>query len=344
MTRRYYCTYFDRNYLVRGVSLIFSLNRHEKNFTIFVVCLDELTRIILDKLDLQNVVLVPLHELEHGDLALSVARHNRSVVEYYWTLTPSIIHYLIIKYRLAQLTYLDSDLFFFSSPDPIFQEFGSNSVMIHGHRFSESKKYLDIHGIYNVGLLIFKNDENGISCLKWWRDRCNEWCYARVEDGKFADQLYLNHFPALFEKVHVLEHVGAGIAPWNHEQYRVTKHMVTADIFVDDYQLVFYHFHSLKFSQPNIIFPIMDTQNYDIPQSVIELCYLPYLYTLHESIALVWNIMGNFHYGLYDNTIYNAPMVATQNLHADIMDSTLKSTAWCPLDGVWNCYNIQHLV
>ena len=57
--KRYYCTYFDKNYLVRGLGLIESLNRHEKkDFQISVVCLDELTRTILNKLNLPNFSLI----------------------------------------------------------------------------------------------------------------------------------------------------------------------------------------------------------------------------------------------------------------------------------------------
>ena len=340
MVKRYYCTYFDKSYLVRGLSLISSMNRHEKNYTLFVVCLDELTRVILGKLELTNVVLLSLHEIEERDVPLSVARRNRSLVEYYWTLTPSIILYLLRTYRLDQLTYLDSDMLFFSSPDPIFHEFGDNSILIHAHRFSEKKKPLEVYGIYNVGLMSFKNDENGIECLKWWRDRCNEWCYARVEDGKYGDQLYLNHFLTLFKKVHVLEHPGAGIAPWNHEQYNVTRDAVSGDIFVDGYPCVFYHFHALKFYQPNIIFPL-PYNNYDFPKDILEICYLPYLYALHNSIFRVWEIVDDYAFGLYNTLVYDAPLVATNNLHSTIIQ--FSESDWYPLDNSWNCYNAHYL-
>ena len=72
---RYYVTYFDKGYLVRAVALHSSLMRHERMpFTLYAVCLDELTRLLLDKLNLPGVVTVPLHEIEADDEALRQAR------------------------------------------------------------------------------------------------------------------------------------------------------------------------------------------------------------------------------------------------------------------------------
>jgi hypothetical protein len=97
--KRYYCTYFDRNYLVKGLAMIESLGRHEKNaYQLFVVCLDEITRTILNKLNLPNIALMPAHEIEQRDYALLAAKYNRSSVEYYWTLTPTVILRLLERH------------------------------------------------------------------------------------------------------------------------------------------------------------------------------------------------------------------------------------------------------
>src|SRR6266568_4558578 len=129
--KRHYCTYCDSNYLVKALALVDSLQKWEKReFTLFVVCLDELTRLILNRLQPANVVTVPIHLLEQGDEALLAAKQNRSLVEYYWTLTPTVILRLLEGApETDALTYLDADLFFFSSPDPVFAEFDGHSAL-----------------------------------------------------------------------------------------------------------------------------------------------------------------------------------------------------------------------
>jgi len=254
--KRFYCTYFDKAYLVRGIALITSLTAHEnRDFTIYVVCLDEITRVILARLGFRNVVLIPLHEIEQGDDDLLAAKRNRSLVEYYWTLTPTIILRIIERYpEIDILTYLDADLFFFSAPDPIFDELADGSVLIHEHRFPPSLEPLAIHGKYNVGLLCFRRDKRALKVLYWWRDRCNEWCYSYVEDGKYGDQLYLNDWTERFEGVGVLKHVGAGLAPWNQIQYHYTL-KGEAGLLIEGLPLVFYHFHAFDFFSPDVIVP-----------------------------------------------------------------------------------------
>ena len=78
--------------------------------------------------------------------------------------------------------------------------------------------------------------------LNWWRESCNAWCYARLEDGKFGDQKYLDDWTIRFEGVHVLENLGGGVAPWNIQQYKFEE---------KPFELVFYHFHGFKFLENN---------------------------------------------------------------------------------------------
>ena len=68
--------------------------------------------------------------------------------------------------------------------------------------------HLEQFGRFNVGMVSFRNDVAGLACLSRWREKCIEWCYDRVEDGKFADQGYLDDWPTEHEGVVVLDMQG----------------------------------------------------------------------------------------------------------------------------------------
>jgi hypothetical protein len=261
---RYFCTYFDCNYLARGLALYQSLKLHCRAFKLWMLCMDEESYAALAKLKLPEVSLLTLSKLEQDDPHLRQAKTNRSLVEYYFTCTPSLPLFLLNRHPdIDLITYLDSDLYFFSSVEPLFDEIGNHSIAIIGHRFSEALRKYEWNGIYNVSWVTFRRDDNGLSCLQWWRDRCLEWCYDRIEGNRFADQKYLDDWPTRFEGVVVLQHKGANLAPWNVSNYTLSFRKGT--IFVDDHPLIFFHFHGFK----QCVRWIYDTQlaKYDVVPS-----------------------------------------------------------------------------
>ena len=46
---RYFCTLFDSNYLIKGLTMIKSLSQHFSEFEIYVLCIDEKTKNFLEK-------------------------------------------------------------------------------------------------------------------------------------------------------------------------------------------------------------------------------------------------------------------------------------------------------
>ncbi|MEW6386847.1 MAG: glycosyl transferase [Thermodesulfobacteriota bacterium] len=279
MSRRYYCTYFDHRYLLKGLALHESLLRHAGDFSLFILCLSSECYEILSRLSLPRVRLISLAELERGDAELLQAKGDRSLVEYYFTLTPSLPLYIFrLDPEVDLLTYLDSDLYFFADPEPLYEEIGENSVALIGHRFPPHLKALESHGKYNVGWLSFRRDDQGLAGLKWYRKRCNEWCYDRVEEGRFADQKYLDYLPGKFSGVIELAHKGANLAPWNIANYSLTRNAAT--VMIDEYPLIFYHFQGLK----QIWGPIYDSGLFGyraaLSSLIREEIYKPYLASL----------------------------------------------------------------
>jgi len=291
-----FCTLFDKNYLYRGLALYRSLVENCDDFTLWVLCMDDRTYQVLKSIGLDRMRLISLSAFEDKEL-LSI-KSSRTLKEYCWTCTSSLQLYLLKKYpHLEMITYLDADLFFFSDPLPIFEEFGDSSILISPHNYApQHDHYLATSGIYCVQFMTFKNNVQGLEALTWWREKCLEWCYARVEDGRFGDQKYLDDWPTRFSGVHVLQHIGAGVALWNIIKYKIKQ--IGTKIFVDDKPLIFYHFHNFSILK-NKSYDFGDTAHYSnsLTQESIRLIYKPYVYEIEKSIKKVKKIDPKFNCG-----------------------------------------------
>lgn len=281
-----FCTLFDKNFLARGLALHASLLEHCPDFTLWMLCMDDKSYEMLEKMrlnnQLKNVRLLRLPEVE--DERLLKVKPTRTPVEYYWMFSSSLPLYLLEKNpSLDMIAYLDADLYFYASPDEIYREFGGNSIMIIPHRFSDKEKWREKEsGIYNVGMTIFRNDANALECLRWWKDRVIEWCYYRYEDGKLGDQLYLNDWPTRFKGVHVLKNPGANVASWNIEGF-----------LPGGAPLIFYHFHGLKiYRGAGGIIKAYPATIHD------QAIYKPYIKALNRAYRTTWSFDPDWTYGL----------------------------------------------
>lgn len=237
---RYYCTYFDINYLAKGLALIESMQAHCQPYHLWILALCKETEAALKALSLPNVSIVSMPDFETPDLL--AAKGNRSPTEYIWTCTGSwILHVMSIEPEINHLSYIDADLLFFSDPEPVFEEVGKAPIGITPHRFSpRMRAWLKI-GEFNVGLIYVWRCLPGLACIQEWTDQCIEWCYWRHENDQYCDQKYLNEWPTRWG-AHSIQHKGANLAPWNQEtQY--TYSLRGGQIYVDDDELIWYHFH-----------------------------------------------------------------------------------------------------
>lgn len=275
-----FCTLFDLNYLSRGLALYYSLEKHCDNFHLYIFAFDKKTETILKQLQLKHATIISLKEFE--DEELLKVKPTRSIAEYCWTSTSSTILYVLEKFNVEACTYLDADLFFYSSPKPIFDELGEKSILLTEHRYSPQYNKEVKSGKYCVQFVTFKNNEHGLKALKWWRERCLEWCFNRYEDGKFGDQLYLEDWTERFEGVHVLKHLGGGLAAWNVQQYEFffEKEKFFGGEKTSDgiFEVIFYHYHYLRFFSNGKI----ELGRRTLSQNVLDYFYKPYIKYLEE--------------------------------------------------------------
>ena len=237
----HYCTYFDRGFLAQGVALGRSLVAHDPAAVLWVLALDEETASALRALNQPAWRVMLLAELEAADPALAAVKPARSHVEYYFTLSPCWPRWLLqSKPEIDRLVYLDADLFFFSSPQSIWAELDQGSILLCAHRFPDFLRHYERHGRYNVGVLGWRRDKDGLACLEWWRERCLEWCHDRLEPDRYADQKYLEAWPQRFDGVVECSHPGVNIAPWNWMNHHYDHS--SGEVRVEGKPLVVFHF------------------------------------------------------------------------------------------------------
>lgn len=279
----YYCTLFDSNYLTRGLSLYQSLVNVHEDFWLFVYALDNTARDILRELDLPRMTIITLKDFERDDLL--IAKNNRTWQEYCWTCTSYTTLFTLENFNIPEVTYLDSDIFFFDKPSIVLDEFKNTGkdVLITRHNYTPQYDQTFHSGVYCVQFMTFKNNDNGLHILKWWRDRCLEWCYARLEDGKFGDQKYLDDWPERFRGVHVMQNKAAGLAPWNIQQYDCQPGPT-----VNGMKGIFYHFHNLKWCRNAADEWVEPAPSfYYLSDNVLRYIYQPYLNSLKTSLEIV---------------------------------------------------------
>jgi hypothetical protein len=200
--------------------------------------MDSDTEELLTSMQLSNLRVVPLRNVENEQL-LSVKR-GRTEGEYCWTLAPfSVSAVFNLDSAVRRVTYLDSDVYFFNDPRILLRELvhAGKDVLITEHAYDPVYDQSASCGRFCVQFVTFNNSLEGLRVLKWWQDRCLEWCFNRIEDGKFGDQKYLDSWPELFtNEVHILQSRDETLAPWNVKSLLRPNQLP-----------VMYHFHGLRF-------------------------------------------------------------------------------------------------
>lgn len=262
--RQDYCTLFNKNYLGRGLLAYQSLLANDPNMYLWVLALDTETETILKNLALPHMQVVALAAVEGSDVL--AVKSERSVAEYCWTLTPYWMQWVMQHNEERGCTYVDADLYFFNAPAQLWEDFweSAQSVFITPHFYTPALDYSATCGKYCVQFLSFKPTAEGRAILAGWKQDCLDWCFNRIEPGRFGDQKYLDNWPIKDPNaVRICTHRGC-VGPWNVQQYTFAA--------LQQLPVVFYHFHALKWYQDRV-----DLSDYQISQAVKETVYRPYV-------------------------------------------------------------------
>ncbi len=268
-----FCTLFDINYIATGLTLYESLLKNVKKSVLWVVCMDSDTYDKLESLSLDRLKPVKLETIEAHFPELRQAKLNRSKVEYYFTCKSAILRFLFEVVRVENAAYVDADMYFFN--DFAHPRITDCSTIITPHLFPHSQQHLDVCGKFNAGFVSVQASEVSFRLLRKWYEDCIEWCYDRIENGKYGDQKYLDQWKIQFDDVYESCHENLNVGPWNVGGKTVGEGHET--VTLNGNRLICFHFHGLKKISAHKY--ELGVDHYDIPNlaDVVNAIYIPYM-------------------------------------------------------------------
>lgn len=250
-----FVTLFDKGYLSRGIALYESLQeRCQYDFTLYVLAMDDYTADFFDRYNgsFQKVKVITISDIKEAYPILERIHRERSHREFCWTMSSFSVQYTMNHFDLDDITYLDSDIYFFYDPKRMLEGMKEESVLITPHNFSpEFAMSIKNAGKFCVEFVYFKNDEEGRRILERWRRDCEEACSETPIDGMYGDQMYLNDWESRYpEAVYVSRLAGGGVGPWNLQQYsaesRGNEVWITNNITKVQEPIVFFHYTMMR--------------------------------------------------------------------------------------------------
>lgn len=271
MKLRHYVTLFDHNYLAKGLSLYSSLQKHSsKDFRLWVLPMDDETRWYLEG---HLNVLSNMWLMDNGSVSQEFVQKTSGYTwpQKCWAMASEVTKSVMDNIHDVddEVTYLDSDLYFFEDPEIAHQEIAGRHVAIVPHRFpAHDYERLRPSGLFNVSWVTFKTTTTAREILKWW----NQQVMQRCDASTCGDQKYLDAWPgALGQDLCVFEHLGIGTGPWNAYTYDIQNGPK-----VNGQPLVFYHYHETK----RLTNDIYTMTYYPTTVQQREYIYAPYLRAL----------------------------------------------------------------
>ena len=174
------------------------------------------------------------------------------ILELNTNVKPTFMKFLIERFSLETLVYLDPDICVYAPLAPVFRALqGGASAVLTPHMTAPvfdgrlpSEQDMLYNGTFNLGFIAVGAAPRQ-SSASWWERRCLDLGYSEGRTGLFVDQKWMNLAPGLFADLAILRDAGCNMAYWNlHERSLVptgagyaVKNAVSADV-----PLCFFHF------------------------------------------------------------------------------------------------------
>lgn len=250
-------TICSNNYLAQAKVLGDSIRRLNPGFEFLIVLVDKHSPEI-DYSYFEPLRIIPIDNFEIEGLDDMILKYN--ITELNTAVKPFVFDYLFKhQTEVDAIFYFDPDILTYKPLAALVENFGEYDFIVTPHFFTPiyDKCFLreqDIlnAGLYNLGFIGIKRSNQASRFLAWWMIKLRDYCYVRVKDGLFVDQLWVNFLPLYHDRVLILRDLGYNVAYWNlHERSLAREN--GQYVVNDQFPLVFFHFSGYKVSEPGSI-------------------------------------------------------------------------------------------
>lgn len=251
-----------KNYIGLAQVLENSIKAYNKDIDFYIFVADEFSG--SDKVeDLPPNVYISKNLLNISKEQWVQMSFKYDITEFCTSIKPSCFKYIFEYFKPSSCIYFDPDILVFNSIDSIYKNLEKYSFILTPHITSIEEQYtgklneqsLFYSGIFNLGFLALRNDENAKIMLNWWETRLKDRCFQNRMENLFTDQKWMDFLPSFFPtQVLISSDLGLNIAPWNfYEREIVIKenlYFVKSRIRKDDqsyFSLKFAHFSGFNY-------------------------------------------------------------------------------------------------
>ena len=289
------------SYLAKAKVLASSVKRHHPDWRMIVCITDRPPpglNFSIEKEEFFDEV-IWTHDLPINSINAWLFKHD--VVEV-CTAVKGVVLRELLRLGAEKVFYLDPDTAVLAPLSPLVRWLDTASILLTPHQLEPDdtdQAIVDneicslIHGIYNLGFLAVRNDENAAAFAGWWDSRLRNYCFDDKGRGLFVDQKWCDHVPAMFDGVKIIRDPGYNVASWNLSRRRVSiPH--SGEILVNEKPLRFYHFTKLG--------PIGDSMTLRYAKDNVEVYELWAWYRRQVDRFYESQIPnGYWHYGAFSN-------------------------------------------
>ena len=251
------------NYLAQARTLGDSLKSTNPDILFIIGLVDKLEGVSFDDSFIPEYPMIEIDKIGidgFGEMAdrYDITELNTAVKPFYFT-------YFFRNYPQADhVIYFDPDIIVFQPLTNLLQALNDHPAALTPHINTPIEDRLtpnELHhlntGIYNLGFVAFKRNDEVLDFIKWWEEKLRYECLIDLCNGLFVDQNWMNFLPVFLKNVHIEQNPGYNAAYWNLHERQFSRGDNTH--FVNESNpLVFFHYSGYDPAKPDVLSKYQD--------------------------------------------------------------------------------------